>query len=226
MSARQRRAAVSPVGSAQPDAEAEIGEYYDRLRQRAAEKPLQTRVLSRAGGELSADEKERWLQFGQLKRDRLVSTIDGLISELESEPHIDALKKRSIVRAVWSILQIEMDDASHAIGLERKASKHDYKAKSTQHARNEIARIAKIEWLVVKKLVDGYIIRRPDASQSEIAENILKGDLNSELNKFGASKMKPGRKLRGLISDILKSAEPNGRRKFQKRLPGGPCPGN
>jgi hypothetical protein len=212
-----------PSGAA--DALAETQEYYTYFRQRAAEKPLQTRVLSRAR-QLSKDEKKRWREFGELKRTRLMSTIDTLISELETDPPIDVYKKLSIARTVWSILQIEMDDASHAIGLERKASEHDYKLKSAQHARNKTAKIAKIEMLVAKRFVDEYIIRHPDASQSEVATNILRGDLSSELKKSGAPEMKPGRKLRGLISAILKNAEPNGRRKFQKRLPGGPCPGN
>jgi hypothetical protein len=214
MSAKQRRAAVAPVGSAQPDAEAEIGEYYDRLRQRAAEKPLQIRVLSRAGGELSADEKERWLQFGQLKRDRLVSTIDGLISELESEPHIDSLRKLSIARSIWSIMQIQFDDASCAIKLERIATTEDNKKNSAKTARDGKATLNK--YLITKCRADEQRKRDPDLSNTKIAKEIRQ-NLNAELAKSGVPIFHKDETLAKFIGRIFENDASNGRRKFQRQ---------
>ena len=81
---------IFPAGDA--DAVAEIQDLYGYLRQRAAEKPLQTRMLSRASM-LSKDEKKRWREFGERKRSNLIAMVDTLISDLESVPTIDSLKK-------------------------------------------------------------------------------------------------------------------------------------
>jgi hypothetical protein len=62
-----------PSGAA--EAAAETHERYNYLRQRAAEKPLLTRVLSRAST-LSEDEKKRWSEHGERKRNNLMATID------------------------------------------------------------------------------------------------------------------------------------------------------
>jgi hypothetical protein len=83
-------------------------------------------MLSRAST-LSKDEKKRRSEHGERKRSKLIAMINTLISDLESVPAIDSPKKLSIVRAVWSILQIEFDDASCAIKLERIATAADNK---------------------------------------------------------------------------------------------------
>jgi hypothetical protein len=61
--------AALPAGDA--DAVAEIQDLYGYLRQRAAEEPLQTRVLSRADEGLTADKKERWYKSAELYRTRV-----------------------------------------------------------------------------------------------------------------------------------------------------------
>jgi hypothetical protein len=115
------------------EAVAETHEYYNYLRQRAAETPLQTRMLSRAST-LSKDEKKRWTEFGERKRSNLIAMVDTLISDLESVAVIESLKKLSIVRAVWSIMQIEFDDASCAIRLERIAAGKEARKRQTASA--------------------------------------------------------------------------------------------
>jgi hypothetical protein len=123
---------VIPVDfpSSAAEAVAETREYYNYLRQRAAETPLQTRMLSRAST-LSKDEKKRWSEHGEQKRSNLMAMIDIFISELESDPAIDTLKKLSIARAVWSIMQIELDDASCAMRLERIAAGKEARKRQT-----------------------------------------------------------------------------------------------
>jgi hypothetical protein len=211
--------AVSP--EAEAETEAETQEYYSHLRQRAAEKPLLGSVLLRVGEEISADEKERWLAFGAQRRDQLVSTIEVLISELEGEPPINVLKKLSIAEAIWCLMQSMLEDASNALALERSASKHEYKAKATQPARHESARISRIRMDTAKELVEEYISRNPEASQTKIAQDILPA-LNSALAKSDVPIMSKGRTLGGLVGGLLKNAKPDARRKFQKRLPESP----
>jgi hypothetical protein len=122
---------IFPAGDA--DAVAEIQDLYGYLRQRAAETPLQTRMLSRAST-LSKDEKKRWSEFGERKRSNLIAMVDILIADLESVATFDSLKKLSIVRTVWSIMQIEFDDASCAIRLERIAAGKEARKRQTASA--------------------------------------------------------------------------------------------
>jgi hypothetical protein len=163
------------------EAVAETHEYYNYLRQRAAETPLQTRILSRAST-LSKAEKKRWSEHGELKRSNLIAMINSLISDLESVPAIDSLKKLSIARAFWSIMQIELDDASCAIKLERIATTADNNKNSAKAARDGKATLDK--YLITKRMADEQRKSDPDLSNTKIAKAIRQ-DLNSELCEVG-----------------------------------------
>jgi hypothetical protein len=202
--------------SSSAEAETETWDYYGRLRQRAAEKPLQARMLSRVGKKLSADEKERWRSFGESKRNSLAATVDVLISEMESEPPIDAFKKLSIVKAVWSIMQAELDDASCALQLERIATKNATHESGARRARG--GRKVDRKTAIIKANIDNYLIDHPDAGNSEIAREIS-DDVKSELKESKVPLVKQTNTLVKLVAKILKNDDSNGRRKFQRRGP-------
>jgi hypothetical protein len=82
----------------------------------------------------------------------LISTIDTFISDLESDPAIDSLKKLSIARTVWSIMQIELDDTSCAIKLERIATTADNNKNGAKTARDGKATLDK--YLITKRWAD------------------------------------------------------------------------
>jgi hypothetical protein len=206
---------VIPVDfpSGASDALAETQEYYTYFRQRAAEKPLQTRVLSRAST-LSKDEKKRWREFGERKRSNLIAMVDTLISDLESVPTIDSLKKLSIARAVWSIMQIEFDDASCAIKLERIATTADNNKNSAKVARDGKATSDK--YLITKRRAYEHRKSHPDMSNTKIAKAI-RPDLNLELSKSKASEFETDETLAKFIGKIFKADAPDGHRKFQRQ---------
>lgn len=133
---RSSKTALSvPAISPAEDVLHDLDDYYGYFRQRAAEKPLQTRVLSRVRKRLSADEKESWRAHGELKRNTLMTTINSFISHLESDPRIDLSKRLSVAQTVWSMLQIELGDAHSALHLERIASEFAAVNKGAKHAR-------------------------------------------------------------------------------------------
>jgi hypothetical protein len=195
------------------EAVAETRQYYNYLRQRAAETPLQTRMLSRAST-LSKDEKKRWREFGERKRSNLIAMVDTLISDLESVPTIDSLKKLSIARAVWSIMQIEFDDASCAIRLERIATTADNNGSSAKVARDGKATLDK--YLITKRRADEQRKREPDMSNTKIA-NAIRPDLNLELAGSNVSIFKTDETLAKFIGKIFMVDAPDGHRKFQRQ---------
>jgi hypothetical protein len=148
MSAKKR-----PPGSAA--AAAEIQSYYNYLRQRAAEKPLQTIVLSRVGKQVSDEEKDRWRKNGEFKRNNLTLLVNTLISALESEPRIGAHTKLSIVKTVWSIMQVELSNTASIIALGSIATKKAIHTSSTQKARN--GRQVDRKTFIMKSQVDDYL---------------------------------------------------------------------
>jgi hypothetical protein len=207
-----------PSGAA--DALAETHEYYNYLRQRAAETPLQTRILSRAST-LSKDEKKRWSEHGERKRSNLIAMINTLISDLESVPAIDSLKKLSIARAAWSIMQIEFDDSSCAIKLERIATTADNNKNSAKAARDGKATLDK--YLITKRMADEQRKIDPDLSNTKIAKAI-RPDLNSELARSGVSIFHKDATLAKFVGKIFENDASNGRRKFQRQgNPNGPA---
>jgi hypothetical protein len=203
---------IFPAGDA--DAVAEIQDLYGYLRQRAAEKPLQTRVLSRVGEGLTADKKERWHKAVELHRAGLMSTIDTLISQLESDPPIDVHRKLSIARTVWSILQIEVESAVSALHLERIATTEDNNKNSAKTARDGKATLDK--YLITKRRADEQRKREPDMSNTKIA-NAIRPDLNLELAGSNVSIFKTDETLAKFIGKIFMVDAPDGHRKFQRQ---------
>ena len=203
--------AALPAGDA--DAVAEIQELYGYLRQRAAETPLQTRILSRAST-LSKDEKKRWSEHGERKRSNLIAMINTLISDLESVPAIDSIKKLSIARAVWSIMQIEFDDAACAIKLERIATTADNNKNSAKAARDGKATLDK--YRITKRMADEKRKSDPDLSNTKIAKAI-RPDLNLELVTSKVSIFRTDETLAKFIGKIFQVDAPDGHRKFQRQ---------
>ena len=203
---------IFPAGDA--DAVAEIQELYGYLRQRAAEKPLQTRVLSRVDEVLTADKKERWHKSVELYRTGLMSTIDTLISQLESDPPIDVHRKLSIARTVWSILQIEAESAVGALHLERIATTADNNKNRAKTARDAKATLDK--YLITKRRAYEQRKSHPDMSSTKIAKAI-RPDLNSELAESGVSIFRKDATLAKFIGKIFEVDAPDGHRKFQRQ---------
>jgi hypothetical protein len=204
--------AALPAGDA--DAVAEIQDLYGYLRQRAAEEPLQTRVLSRADGGVTADKKERWYKSAELYRTRLMSTIDTLISQLESDPPIDVHRKLSIARTVWSILQIEAEGAVGALHLERIATTTDNNKKRAKTARDAKATLDK--YRITKRRAYEQRKSDPDMSNTKIAKAI-RPDLNSELEESDVSIFGTDETLAKFIGKIFEVDAPDGHRKFQRQ---------
>jgi hypothetical protein len=204
--------AALPAGDA--DAVAEIQDLYGYLRQRAAEEPLQTRVLSRADEGLTGDKKERWYKYAELYRTRLMSTIDTLISQLESDPPIDARRKLSIARTVWAILQIEVEGAVCALHLERIATTADNNKNRAKAARDAKATLDK--YRITKRRAYEQRKSDPDMSNTKIAKAI-RPDLNSELAESDVSIFRTDETLAKFIGKIFQVDAPDGHRKFQRQ---------
>jgi hypothetical protein len=195
------------------EAVAETREYYNYLRQRAAETPLQIRMLSRATT-LSTDEKKRWSEHGEGKRSNLIAMINTLISDLESVVTIDSPKKLSIVRGVWSIMQIELDDASCAIKLERIATTADNNKNRAKVARDGKAALDKYH--ITKRRVDEQREIDPELSNTKIARAIRQ-DLNADLARSGVSIFRADETLAKFVGKIFGNDTSKGRRKFQRQ---------
>jgi hypothetical protein len=202
---------IFPAGDA--DAVAEIQDLYGYLRQRAAETPLQTRILSRAST-LSKDEKKRWSEHGERKRSNLIAMINTLISDLESVPAIDSLKKLSIAQTVWSILQIELGGTVDALHLERIATTADNNKNSTKAARDGKATLDKFR--ITKRMADEKRKSDPDLSNTKIAKAI-RPDLNLELARSKVSIFNNDATLAKFIGRIFEVDAPIGHRKFQRQ---------
>jgi hypothetical protein len=194
---------IFPSGEAEAVAETQV--YYGLLRQRAAERPMQSRFFS--SGSSSAEKREVWSKQGEFKRETSMSMTEALISALESEPHVDEHKKLSILAIVWSLLQCEMDDgsAAHIASIDDKA---DRARQGKKLAEREA---------ITKRLADDFISIHPNASNSRIAEGILEC-LNLELTKSSVPLMRSSGTLRKLLGAIFKKDPSKEGRPFQKRL--------
>jgi hypothetical protein len=134
------------------------------------------------------------------------------ISDLDSDPVIDSLKKLSIARTVWSIMQIELDDTLCAIKLERIATTADNNKNSTKTARDGKATLDK--YLITKRWANEQRKIDPNLSNTKIAKEIRQ-ELNSDLARPGI--FHTDQTLAKFVGKIFENDAPNGRRKFQRQ---------